>query len=91
MTEKGNKRVMTLYVLRSNTHIFLSLKAANKFGFVKRRDLVFGEICQIKCEPVGIKLRDDAQPYVQTTARRILIPIFHLCEVRWSKMASFNA
>ena len=64
MTEKGDKGTMTIYVLRSNTDNLLSREAATKFGFVKRLDSVFGEMGQIKCDPVKIILQDDAQPYV---------------------------
>ena len=73
-TEKDRGK-LKIFVLEGNTENLLSREAATRFGFVKRVDEIFGDTpSSVKCKPVKIVLNDNAEPYVQTTTRRIPIP-----------------
>ena len=73
-TEKGSGQ-LKIFVLEGNTENLLSREAAARFGFVQRVDEIFGDVPKsVQCKPVKILLNEKAEPYVQTTARRIPIP-----------------
>ena len=73
-TDKG-KGKLKIFVLEGNTENLLSREAATRFGFVQRVDEIFGDTpSSVKCKPVKILLTPNAEPYVQTAARRIPIP-----------------
>ena len=73
-TDKG-KGKLKIFVLEGNTENLLSREAAARFGFVQRVDEIFGDVPNsVQCKPVKILLNENAEPYVQTTSRRIPIP-----------------
>ena len=79
-----------MFVL-SNCDNLLSRDAALRLGLVKRldniNDLVFGEVGRpVQCDPIKIHLRDDATPYIISTARRIPIPLLPKVEQELQRM-----
>ena len=77
----GNQTVpFRVFVLNNNCDNLLSRDAALRLGLVKRldniNDLAFGEVGRpVQCDPIKIRLRDDATPYSISTARRIPLPL----------------
>lgn len=74
----------------------LGRKTAIKMGLVRRvnglesYDDIFGDIGLLKCEPVKIELRPDAQPYSIATPRRIPFPILPQVEEELKRMQSLG-
>ncbi|KAK7929206.1 hypothetical protein WMY93_005601 [Mugilogobius chulae] len=67
---------------------------AKKMGLVRRVDSintekfddVFGDIGLLKCDPVKIKLKDNAEPYSLTTPRRVPFPLLPKVEAELKRM-----
>ena len=77
---KGKHISFRVFVLKGETDCLLSRGAAMKLGLVKRLDdlkyLAFGDIgTPVKCEPIRIELKEDAEPYSILVARRVPIPL----------------
>lgn len=74
----------------------LGRKTAIKMGLVRRvnglesYDDIFGDIGLLKCEPVKIELRPDAQPYSIATPQRIPFPILPQVEEELKRMQSLG-
>ena len=79
-----------MFVL-NNCNNLLSRDAALRLGLVKRldniNDLAFGEVGRpVQCDPIKIRLRDDATPYSISTARRIPLPLLPKVEQELQRM-----
>lgn len=77
---KSNDFNFRVIVVSSATENLLSRTAAVRMGFIQRLDNVidpelFADIGLVDCQPVKIVLRNDAQPFSVSTARRVPIPI----------------
>jgi len=75
----------------NNCDNLLSRDAALRLGLVKRldniNDLEFGEVGRpVQCDPIKIRLRDDATPYSISTARRISLPLLPKVEQELQRM-----
>lgn len=80
IVHRNTKYRFRVYVVDGNSgNCLLSRSVASSLGLVQRveeiREHVFGRTGLLKCDPVKIKLRDDAEPYSLNTARRIPIPM----------------
>ena len=85
----GNQQTVPfrVFVLNNNCDNLLSRDPALRLGLVKRleniNDLAFGEV---QCNPIKIRLRDDATPYSISTARRIPLPLLPEVEQELQRM-----
>ena len=88
----GNQQTVPFRVLvMNNCDNLLSRDAALRLGLVKRldniNDLEFGEVGRpVQCDPIKIRLRDDATPYSISTARRISLPLLPKVEQELQRM-----
>ena len=83
--------MLRLFVVDGVTENLLSRDAAVRFGLVKGienvRDLAFGKVGEpVKCEPIKITLREDAEPYSISAPRRIPIPLLPKVEQELKRM-----
>ena len=90
-TNKSKTGNIEIYVLEGKSDNLLSRDAATYFDFVKRIDEVDESVYStnvgsLKCTPIKIALKDDAQPYSQHTARRIPIPLLPKVEAELQRM-----
>lgn len=92
---KGQKYKYWVTVIRGPyAHNLLGGSVAKRMGLVKRIDSidtgmlgdVFGDIGLLKCEPVKIELKADAEPYILTTPRRIPFPLLSKVETELRRM-----
>ena len=74
---------LKIFVTDSEIDSLLSRETASAMNLVKRVGSVFAEV---KCEPVKIKMKNDARPYSVTTARRIPIPLLGKVEKELKRM-----
>ena len=88
----GNQQTVPFraFVL-NNCDSLLSRDAALRSGLAKRldniNDLAFGEVGRlVQCDPVKIRLRDDATAYSISTARRIPLPLLPKVEQELQRM-----
>jgi hypothetical protein len=78
---KGRRTTFRIFVLKGKTDCLLSRSAALALELVKRlddvnQDLAFGGIgVPVKCDPIKIVLKEDAEPYSINVARRVPIPL----------------
>lgn len=71
---------------------------AKRMGLVKRLNAVstggindiFGEIGLLKCDPVKIELKPDAEPYATTTPRRVPFPLLPKVEAELKRMLALG-
>ena len=88
----GEKPVsFRVFVLDKKCDCLLSRSAAVRLGLVQRiddvSDLAFGEIGQpVQCDPIKIRLSEDATPYSISTARRIPLPLLPKVEEELKRM-----
>ena len=88
----GNQQTVPFRVfVLNNCDNLLSRDAALRLGLVKRldniNDLAFGEVGRpVQCDPIKIRLRDDATPYSISTARRIPLPLLPKVEQELQRM-----
>ncbi|XP_012941975.1 uncharacterized protein LOC106012728 [Aplysia californica] len=82
-----------VFVLDDDTDCLLSRDAAVRLGLISRdridsANLVFGDVGPkpIRCEPVKIILKEDAQPYSVNVARRIPIPLMDEVKAELDRM-----
>ncbi|XP_012942708.1 uncharacterized protein K02A2.6-like [Aplysia californica] len=82
-----------VFVLDDDTDCLLSRDAAVRLGLISRdrigsANLVFGYVGPkpIRCEPVKIILKEDAQPYSVNVARRIPIPLMDEVKAELDRM-----
>lgn len=90
-TSKCVTESLEIFVIECKTDNLLSREAATHFDFVKCLDEVdktvfSSDLDKIKCKPVKILLKNNAQPYVQHTARRIPIPLLPKVEAELQRM-----
>ena len=90
-TNKSKTGNIEIYVLEGKSDNLLSRDAATYFDFVKRIDEVdesvySTDVGSLKCNPVKISLKEDAQPYSQHTARRIPLPLLPKVEAELQRM-----
>ncbi|KAK7093228.1 hypothetical protein V1264_007018 [Littorina saxatilis] len=74
---------LTVFVVKHDTECLLSRKSATEMNFVKRVCEIFSSV---KCEPVRIKLKENAVPYSVSTARRVPIPLLGKVEKELKRM-----
>lgn len=63
----------TIYVIDSDVECLLSRNTSTSLNLVKRVDET--SFSTLKCKPVKIKLKEGAQPYSVSVARRVPIPL----------------
>ncbi|XP_013882267.1 uncharacterized protein K02A2.6 [Austrofundulus limnaeus] len=92
---KGHRYRFWVTVIKGRyAHNLLGGSVARRMGLVKRIDNlhtdllgdVFGEIGLLKCDPVKIELKADAEPYSQATPRRIPFPLLAKVEKELKRM-----
>ena len=88
---KDESYTLTVYVVGGNqTNDLLSRSAASSMGLIHRveqvNESVFGDIGLMKCEPVAIKLKENAVPYSLTALRRIPFPQLPKVETELQRM-----
>ena len=75
----GVKYQLCFFVVLGMNNSLLSRSSATKLGLVQRieevRECVFGKTGLMNCDPVKIKLKENAEPYSLNVARRIPIPL----------------
>ena len=91
---KGKIYNFRVIVTREATDSLLSREMATKMGFIKRvedvRTELFAELGLVDCEPVKIVLRDDAEPYSVSTARRVPIPLESAVKAELQRMETLG-
>ncbi|XP_012941040.1 uncharacterized protein K02A2.6-like [Aplysia californica] len=93
-TQHNNRNfAFRVFVLDDDTDCLLSRDAAVHLGLISRdridsANLVFGDVRPkpIRCEPVKIILKEDAQPYSVNVARRIPIPLMNEVKAELDRM-----
>jgi len=89
---------MDMYVVDSAKFNLLSRGAAKAMRFVclnvnetscqEPQDMVYGDIGLMKCNPVKISLRRDAEPYSVNAARRISLPLMPKVKAELQRMVT---
>lgn len=81
-------RIIVAEIPKGNN--LLSRTVSETMGLVKRLDEVenniFGTAGEMKTEPVKIKLKENAEPYCLTTARRVPFPIYEKAQKELERM-----
>ena len=96
VTVKGEQFNLQIFVIDSDTDNLLSRAAASEMGLVARLHEVsldpFGELDTqpIKCNPVKVMLKDNAQPYSLKVPRRIPIPLMEKVKEELLRMKRNN-
>ena len=89
---KDRKHELQIYVVDSKTDNLLSRMAACEMDFVARLEELnndpFGDldIHPVKCKPIKIQIKEDAEPYSLKVPRRIPIPLLDKVKVELERM-----
>ena len=74
-TIRGTAYSFRVIVVQNDVENLLSRGAASKMRLISKLDTVTEGIGCIKTEPVKLRLKEEAQPYAVTVARRVPIPL----------------
>ena len=93
---REQKYRLQIFVFDSNADNLLGRAAACEMGFVARIDEVnkepFGDLDEhpVKCKPVRIEIKDNAEPYSLKVPRRIPIPLLEKVKAELERMKASN-
>ncbi|KAL8590396.1 hypothetical protein ACOMHN_011610 [Nucella lapillus] len=89
---------LRFFVVETESDNLLGRTASRRMGFVQRLDAVlqpndvFGDLNDqpVRCTPVKIKLKENAEPYSLYTARRVPIPLMEKIRLELDRMKTAN-
>ncbi|GFR76276.1 Pol polyprotein [Elysia marginata] len=85
--EVQQDREIEMFVIKSKSHQsnLLSRSTASEMGLVKFINNM-KEYSKVNCEPVKIKIKEDARPYATPVAKRMPIPLMQKVEAELKRM-----